>query len=139
STAGGSPPRWSWMTSAQAEPESSSRVVPNRNTSAPSSCQPEAERREPSSNTPGTPTTGVGWMAEPCVPGSRVEMYRETLPPVTGMPRVRQALDRPDRLPHGARVLGGAEVQAVGDRQRHRAGGGDIAVGLRERQLGTRA
>ena len=38
-------------------------------------------------------------------------------------------------LPHHLGVLGRAEVQAVGDRERHGAGGGDVAVGLGEREL----
>ena len=37
--------------------------------------------------------------------------------------------------PHHLGVLGGAEVQAVGHGHRHRAGRGDVAAGLGQRQL----
>src|SRR5690606_4592152 len=51
---------------------------------------------------------------------------------------VRQALDRAGELPHDARVLRGAEVEAVGDGQGPRARGGDVAVRLGQRQLRAR-
>ena len=50
---------------------------------------------------------------------------------------VHQALDRLDELPHHLWVFGGTEVQAVGDRHRLGAAHRDIAVGLRQCQLGT--
>ena len=40
-------------------------------------------------------------------------------------------------LPHHPGILRGAEVEAVGDGQRGRAADGDVAVGLRERELGA--
>jgi hypothetical protein len=49
-----------------------------------------------------------------------------------------QRLDGLGELPHDLRVLRGPEVQAVGDRHRGMApGGGDVAVGLGQGQLGT--
>ncbi len=63
STRGGKPPRWSWRTSAHADPDSSSRVVPSRYSAWPAADQPDGMRRSTSSRTPRTPTTGVGWMA----------------------------------------------------------------------------
>src|SRR5699024_3774983 len=95
STCGGSPPRCWWSTSAQADPESSSRVVPSSSTDCPSPCQPEGTRFATSSNTPSTPTTGVGRMAESIRPGSPVELYSETLPPVTGTSSASHASARP--------------------------------------------
>src|SRR5699024_3798969 len=50
------------------------------------SLQPLGVARVTSSKTPSTPTTGVGWMATP-----PVWLYRDTLPPVTGMPMSWQA------------------------------------------------
>ena len=49
---------------------------------------------------------------------------------------VAEPADGLGELPHDARVLGRAEVEAVGHGQRHGAGGRDVAVGLGERQLG---
>src|SRR5690606_35067959 len=49
--------------------------------------------------------------------------------------RVGQAGDRLDELPHGVRVLGGAEVQAVGDGGGLGADRRDVPVGLCERLL----
>src|SRR5699024_2503560 len=46
-----------------------------------------------------------------------------------------QRLDSLGELPHDLRVLGGAEVEAVGDRTRDGPGSGDIAVGLGQGQL----
>src|SRR5690606_25665860 len=46
--------------------------------------------------------------------------------------RVRQAGDGLDELPHGVRVLGGAEVEAVGDGGGLGAHGRDVPVGLGE-------
>ena len=61
---------------------------------------------------------------------------------MTGMPSAQAAVgepaDRLGELPHHGRVLGRAEVQAVGDRQRTRAGRGDVAVRLGQRQLRAR-
>ena len=63
------------------------------------------------------------------------------MPPVTGMPKGRTAVGEPaDRLrelPHHAGVLGRAEVEAVGHRDRGGAGDRDVAVGLGQRELGT--
>src|SRR5699024_3083085 len=52
---------------------------------------------------------------------------------------VGQAVDRLAELPHDLRVLRGAEVQAVGDGHRGRTRGGDVAVGLAQRELRTHA
>ena len=49
---------------------------------------------------------------------------------------VGQPAHRLGELPHHRRVLRRAEVQAVGHRQRPGAGGGHVAVGLGQRQLG---
>ena len=70
-------------------------MVPSSSTDSPSPCQPEGTRRATLSNTPSTPTTGVGWIAESIRPGSPVELYRETLPPVTGTSSASQASARP--------------------------------------------
>ena len=48
---------------------------------------------------------------------------------------VGEPAGRLGELPHHLRVLGAAEVQAVGDGDRHRARRGDVAVGLGEREL----
>ena len=48
---------------------------------------------------------------------------------------VAQALDGLGELPHDLGVLGGAEVQAVADAHGLRAGDGDVAVRLGEREL----
>ncbi len=48
---------------------------------------------------------------------------------------VGQPADRLGELPHHVWILGRAEVQAVGDRNRPRPGDRDVAVGLGERQL----
>ncbi|OIQ79797.1 hypothetical protein GALL_384550 [mine drainage metagenome] len=54
-----------------------------------------------------------------------------------GLAGVRETLDGLHELPHRVRVLGRAEVQAVGDRERARARGGDVAVRLGEGELGA--
>ncbi len=48
---------------------------------------------------------------------------------------VREAAGRLGELPHDLGVLRRPEVQAVGDGDRHGAGGGDVAVRLGEREL----
>ena len=50
---------------------------------------------------------------------------------------VLQPAARLGELPHHVGVLGRAEVEAVRDGQRSRAAGGDVAVGLRQGELGT--
>ena len=83
-----------------------------------------------------------------CIPGREmigryVAAHRRTdrpallCGPVTYLPPARGGypLDRLDQLPHGARILRGAEVQAVGDRERLGTHGGHIAVRLSEGQL----
>src|SRR5690606_5478950 len=51
---------------------------------------------------------------------------------------VGETIDSLPELPHDLGVLGGAEVQAVGDGGGHGAGDGDVAVGLGEGQLRAR-
>src|SRR5699024_4245588 len=65
--------------------------------------QPLGVARPTSSNTPSTPTTGVGWMA--VVP---VWLYIDTLPPVTGMPKSTQADDRPSTVWANCHMISGA-------------------------------
>ena len=50
---------------------------------------------------------------------------------------VRKPGDRLDELPHGIRVLRRTEVQAVGDRQRLRAHGANVAVRLGQSLAGA--
>ena len=103
---------------------------------SPSATKPVGVRRRTSSITPSTATTGVGRIAV-----SPVWLYSDTLPPVTGTPSETQRVLEPTtglgELPHHRGVLGRAEVQAVRDRQRHRATAGDVAEGLGQRELGT--
>ena len=136
STAGGCPPRWPCTTLAQAEPPNSGRVSPSSSTVSPSARQPPGIRRRTSSCTPRTPMTGVGLIGD--VAGLVVEAdvaagdRQAELAAAVG-----QAADGLGELPHDLGLLRGAEVQAVGDGERLRAGHGDVAVGLGEVQLGA--
>ncbi len=101
---------------------------------SPSAANAIGVRRATSSMTPSTPTTGrrvdrdvAGLVVEADVAAGDRDAELEAA--------VGEAGDGLRELPHDARVLGRAEVEAVGDRERHRTGGGDVAVGLGQRQL----
>ena len=134
STTGGRPPRCSCTTCAHSEPESSSRVSPS--SSDRSSGGDEAGRRtardvvdhaEHRDHRRRQDRGLAGLVVEADVAaGDRdAELDAAVLEPAAGL----------GELPHHARVLGRAEVEAVGDRQRPGAAGRDVAVGLGQREL----
>ena len=90
-----------------------------------------------SSISPTTPICAVGAMRP-----SGDSLYRLTLPPVTGTPSARHAsrhpADRLGQLPVGLGVARVAEVEAVGDAQRPRAGHGDVARALGHGERGRK-
>ena len=69
----------------------------------PGSFHPLGVARVTSSKTPSTPTTGVGWMATP-----PVWLYRDTLPPVTGMLRSWQASASPSTACANCHMIAGS-------------------------------
>ena len=75
---------------AYAEPPRPGPVAPARRTTRSSAGSAGPTSRSTSSASPTTPISGVGAIA---LPGA--SLYRETLPPVTGIPRARQASPRP--------------------------------------------
>ena len=116
------------------EPDTSSVVVPRRNTSSAGGLEArrraigdvlnDAEHRDHR----GRQDRGLaGLVVEADVAaGDRdAELEAGVLEAAAGL----------GELPHHVRVLGRAEVQAVGDRQRRRSACRDVAVGLGERQL----
>ena len=78
-------------------------------TARPSSNQPDGLARRTSSMTPRTPTTGVGLMEESGRPlAAPWELYRETLPPVTGTPMALQASARPVMISTSCHMASGS-------------------------------
>ena len=136
-TVGGRPPRWRCSTHAQAEPSSSSSVAaPTRNRRCPGAVKPLGTLLATSSMTPSTPITGVGLI------GGRAGLVVEADVAAgdrgaQGPAGLGEPAGRLGELPHHRRVLGRAEVEAVGHRERSRAGARHIAVGLGQRQLRT--
>src|SRR5947199_6217050 len=77
---------------------------------------------------PTMPMVGVG----STVPAG-LSLYKETLPPVTGVPNARQASAMPSTASRSCQKFSGlriAEIQIVGDSKRSRAGASKIACSL---------
>ena len=124
------------FTCAHAEPPNSAEVRPSSKMVSPSAAKPMVSRAAH----PGAPRArrprgrqdggGGGLVVEAHIAAG----HRHP----EGGARVREPAYRLGELPHDRGIFRGPEVEAVGDGERDRAGGGHVPVGLGQRELRPR-